>query len=94
MQKRNTEGIVFVDHALCVGCKACITACPWGAPQWHPEVGKAVRCDYCIVTVDQGLKPACVTVYIPHCLAFSEIVDESVKVRKQRHAEAVAALDK
>jgi Fe-S-cluster-containing dehydrogenase component len=28
MQKRPEDGIVFVDDNLCVGCKACITACP------------------------------------------------------------------
>ncbi|MGD9014019.1 MAG: 4Fe-4S dicluster domain-containing protein, partial [Desulfobacterales bacterium] len=34
MQKRPKDGIVFVESELCVGCKACITACPWGTPQW------------------------------------------------------------
>jgi len=32
MQKRSHDGIVFVDQALCVGCKACISACPWELP--------------------------------------------------------------
>ncbi len=93
-QKRSQDGIVFIEHDLCVGCKACITVCPWGAPQCHPEVGKAVKCDYCIERLDQGLKPACFSVCTTHCLAFSENVDESEKMRKQRHAEAVAALDR
>jgi Fe-S-cluster-containing dehydrogenase component len=43
--------------------------------------------------VDQGLKPACVTVCTTHCLEFGENVDEIVSVRKRRHAEAVASLD-
>jgi Fe-S-cluster-containing dehydrogenase component len=43
--------------------------------------------------VDQGLKPACVTVCTTHCLEFGTDVDQIVNVRKQRHAEAVAALD-
>jgi Fe-S-cluster-containing dehydrogenase component len=61
MQQRSSDGIVFVDHSLCVGCKTCISACPWGAPQWNPETGRVVKCDYCMDRVDQGLKPACVT---------------------------------
>jgi DMSO reductase iron-sulfur subunit len=93
MQKRAKDGIVFIDHSLCVGCKACVTACPWGAPQWNPETGKAVKCDYCMDRVDQGLKPACVTVCTTHCLEFGQDVDEIVSVRKRRHAEAVAAQD-
>jgi len=92
MQKRAKDGIVHIDSDLCVGCKACITACPWGAPQWNPETGKAVKCDYCMDRVDQGLKPACVTVCTTHCLSFGN-VEEATQVRKVRHAEAVAALD-
>ncbi len=31
MQKR-ADGIVFVDQEKCVGCMACVGACPWGVP--------------------------------------------------------------
>ena len=59
MRKRPQDGIVYVEQSLCVGCKSCITACPWGAPQWHPQLGKAVKCDYCMDRIDQGLnRPA------------------------------------
>jgi Fe-S-cluster-containing dehydrogenase component len=92
MQKRAKDGIVFIDFDLCVGCKACITACPWGAPQWNPETGKAVKCDYCMDRVDQGLKPACVTVCTTHCLDFGK-VEDMTRIRRERHAQAVAALD-
>jgi Fe-S-cluster-containing dehydrogenase component len=92
MQKRVKDGIVFVDHNLCVGCKACITACPWGAPQWNQELGKVVKCDYCKDRVDMGLKPACVTVCTSHCLSFG-IAEELPNVRRERHAMAVAGLE-
>jgi DMSO reductase iron-sulfur subunit len=92
MQKRAKDGIVFIDFDLCVGCKACITSCPWGAPQWNPETGKAVKCDYCMDRVDQGLKPACVTVCTTHCLDFGK-VEDMTRIRRERHAQAVAALD-
>jgi len=67
MQKRPGDGIVLVDHSLCVGCKTCMSACPWGAPQWNQELGKVVKCDLCMDRVDQGLKPACAT-NLPHPL--------------------------
>ena len=92
MQKRVKDGIVFVESERCVGCKACITACPWGAPQWNPETGKAVKCDYCMDRLDQGLKPACATVCTTHCLSFGK-VEDMTQIRRERHARAVAALD-
>jgi DMSO reductase iron-sulfur subunit len=92
MQKRAKDGIVFVDHTLCVGCKTCISACPWGAPQWNPEMGKVVKCDYCMDRVDNGLRPACVTACTTQCLHFKK-GEEAPQIRRERHAQHVAALD-
>ncbi|RJQ78418.1 MAG: 4Fe-4S dicluster domain-containing protein [Desulfobacteraceae bacterium] len=90
MQKRESDGIVFVQADLCVGCKACIRACPWGAPQWNAQTRKVVKCDYCMDRIDQGLDPACVTVCITHCLQFGE-AENMPQARRERHARAVAA---
>jgi Fe-S-cluster-containing dehydrogenase component len=92
MQKRKKDGIVFVDHQLCVGCKTCMSACPWGAPQWNPALGKVVKCDYCMDRIDKGLKPACVTICTTHCLHF-ERAESPMPIRRERYAKAMAALD-
>jgi len=92
MQKRAKDGIVFVQADLCVGCKACIRSCPWGAPQWNKETKKVVKCDYCMDRIDQGLDPACVTVCITHCLSFGK-ADAMPEIRRERHARAIASLD-
>ncbi len=91
MQKRPKDGIVFVDQALCVGCKSCISACPWGAPQWNYETGKAVKCDYCKSRVDQGLEPACVGKCITKCLHFGT-GSQPAHLLRERYARSVAAL--
>jgi len=91
MQKRQKDGIVFVDHAICVGCKTCMSACPWGAPQWNEQMGKVVKCDYCKDRIDEGLKPACVTVCTTHCLHF-DAANEIPAIRRKRHALGTASL--
>ena len=91
IQKRAEDGIVSIKESLCVGCKSCITACPWGTPQWNPETGKAVKCDYCVDRVDQGLEPACVAKCVTKCLHFGEPSLKAKKVR-ERFAKAIAEL--
>ena len=90
MQQRSKDGIVFVDQEACVGCKACIRACPWGAPQWNPETKKVVKCDLCMDRLDQGLKPACVTTCTTHCLDIGRVEDMTGMYR-ERHARLIAA---
>jgi Fe-S-cluster-containing dehydrogenase component len=82
MQKRE-DGIVFVDPDLCVGCKACIIACPWKVPQWDETAGKAIKCDYCKDRLDAGKLPACVTACCGHALEFVRPNQESSKTREE-----------
>ena len=79
MQKREKDGIVFVDQEKCVGCMLCAVACPWNIPEYNPATGKAVKCDYCMDRVDQGLEPACVTKCTTHALQFVELSPISFK---------------
>jgi Fe-S-cluster-containing dehydrogenase component len=88
MRKRPEDGIVYVEPALCVGCKSCIAACPWGAPQWNPETGKVVKCDYCMDRVDQGwigLRDQ----MRHHCLSFGR-VEQMDTTKLERFAKTVA----
>ena len=40
-------GVVKVNEDLCIGCKECANACPFGAIDMHPQKGTAMRCDLC-----------------------------------------------
>ncbi|MBF2758923.1 MAG: 4Fe-4S dicluster domain-containing protein [Ectothiorhodospiraceae bacterium AqS1] len=46
-------GAKEVDIDLCVGCKVCTTACPYGTVNYHADSGKVVKCDLC------GGRPQC-----------------------------------
>lgn len=83
MKKRPRDGIVYVDPLLCIGCKTCISACPWGSVQWDSERSQAIKCDFCMERIDQGLKPACVTGCTTHCLEFATIEEKMPGLRKK-----------
>jgi Fe-S-cluster-containing dehydrogenase component/formate-dependent nitrite reductase membrane component NrfD len=56
------DGIVDFDREVCIGCKACMAACPYDAIYIDPESHSAEKCNFCAHRIDQGLEPACVIV--------------------------------
>jgi Fe-S-cluster-containing dehydrogenase component len=90
MKSRPQDGIVFIEESLCVGCKACITACPWGVPQWDGETGKVIKCDYCRHRIDNGLLPACVSGCTTNALRWVS-PEEASRLKRERHAKEIAS---
>jgi Fe-S-cluster-containing dehydrogenase component len=48
-----------VDDTLCIGCRACLTVCPFGVIFMGREGTAVVKCDLCIRRLAQGELPAC-----------------------------------
>lgn len=72
ISKRVDTGIVVVNRDFCIGCHACVTACPFGAPQF-PEQTTMRKCDLCLGRVKSGLEPACVRTCPTKALAFGPL---------------------
>lgn len=61
IHKRTEDGLVIVTKERCIGCKMCLTACPFGIPEFGKD-GKMHKCDYCMDRVGNKFTPACVNV--------------------------------
>lgn len=74
-------GVVLVRPEECVGCKACIAACPYDARFIHPK-GYADKCTFCIHRVEKGMEPACVAVCPTHCMYFGDLENPNETVSR------------
>ena len=72
-------GVVLVEHSECIGCKACIAACPYDARFIHPD-GYADKCTFCIHRVEKGLDPACVSVCPTRSMHVGDLDDPNSNV--------------
>lgn len=59
----------------CVGCKACIAACPYGARYIDPKHGYADKCTFCFHRLKEGKEPACVGTCIGKARTFGDLED-------------------
>jgi len=60
-------GVIRCDAAVCIGCRKCETACPYGGAQFPAGEDRPIFCDLC------GGHPACVdTCRLPRAVSFGE----------------------
>jgi Fe-S-cluster-containing dehydrogenase component/formate-dependent nitrite reductase membrane component NrfD len=76
------DGIVEFDPARCIGCKACMQACPYDAIYIDPDSGTAAKCHFCAHRTDVGLEPACVVVCPEHAILAGDLSDPNSEIAR------------
>jgi formate dehydrogenase iron-sulfur subunit len=59
--RKQPGGWVTYDEDICVGCRYCLMACPFGVPtfEWDQTFGHVSKCDFCDERAQRGEPTAC-----------------------------------
>ena len=76
------DGIVDFDPERCIGCKACLNACPYDALYIDPNSQTAAKCNFCAHRVDNGLKPSCEVVCPVGAIISGDVDDPESEVSR------------
>jgi len=92
--RRDDDGVVVVDNDICIGCKYCLQACPYGARFLNPITGAADKCDFCQHRIGEGIEPSCVNTCIGRARIFGDINDLNSEIAKRIARNATTVLRK
>ena len=86
--KRAEDGIVLINHDICIGCKLCSWACPYGAREFDEDEGVMKKCTLCIDKIynmnlpEEDRVPACVATCPSHARHFGDFADPDSDVAR------------
>lgn len=79
---QRADGIVEFDPQVCIGCKACLQACPYDAIYIDPETRSAAKCHFCSHRLEVGLKPACEVVCPEQAIISGDLDDPASPISR------------
>ena len=85
---KRRDGIVDLHGDSCIGCRACMEACPYDQLFIDPNTHTAEKCNFCANRVENKLLPACVSVCPTECRIFGDLDDPTSEVSRIVQQEA------
>lgn len=87
---KRRDGIVDLHGDACIGCRACMVACPYDQLFIDPDTRTAEKCNFCANRIENRLEPACVSVCPTACRVFGDLDDPASEVAQIARHQAVA----
>jgi Fe-S-cluster-containing dehydrogenase component/formate-dependent nitrite reductase membrane component NrfD len=80
--EKRPDGIVDIDRRACIGCRACMQACPYDAIYLNEDTGSVEKCHFCAHRVEQNLEPACVIVCPEQAIVVGDLHDPNSRISR------------
>ncbi len=78
---KREDGIVAIDYDKCIGCKYCMTACPYDARKLN-EDRVPEKCRWCPEYLELGLQPPCAATCMNEVRVFGDLENPNSKISK------------
>ncbi len=92
---RTDLGNVVVRQEVCIGCKYCVPACPFGVISFSEQTGTVHKCTLCNDRIHNGLPTACAKACPTGSITFGDVPalrakadDRLNQLKAQGHADA------
>ncbi len=76
ISRNETLNRVEVDQAVCIGCRTCVSVCPFGAMSYNAIDKKVIKCDLC-----DG-DPQCARFCDIQAIEYVDAVDVSIDIKR------------
>jgi len=72
--QKTAAGPVIYDAKRCIGCRYCMTACPFNVPRydWQSATPLVHKCDMCVERLAKGETPACAKACLTGAITFGD----------------------
>lgn len=87
---KRRDGIVDLNGEVCIGCRACMAACPYDQLFIDPSTHTAEKCNFCANRVENNLLPSCVSVCPTECRIFGDLEDPASRVSEIVQSESIS----
>ena len=76
-------GVILIDSEQCIGCQACMQACPYDQRCYNEQAGVVEKCNLCHDLTAKGELPACVKSCSAGARFYGDLDDPESDVSKE-----------